>query len=100
MVVLEREIVLGDLLEAKDQSSSRGLRPRAARNERGAGSLILGVFENSLKVGVGRGSLNGDGVSSVDQSLDNGGGEGSVLERLLLGTEKDGGVLRHDCDYN
>lgn len=98
MVVLEREVLLGDLLEAKDQSSSRSSRPRAGRDESGASSLILRVFEDSLKVGIRGGSLDRDWITGIHESLDDGGGEGSVLEGLLLGTEKDGRVVRHVCD--
>lgn len=98
VVVLEREILLRDLLEAKDQSSSRSFGPRAGRDESGASGLILGVFEDSLEVGVGGGALDRNRITSIHESLDDGGGEGAVLEGLLLGTEKDGWVVRHVCD--
>lgn len=54
MVVLEREIVLGDFLEAKDQSLGLSLGPGTLVNEARASLLILGVLEDTLELGVGR----------------------------------------------
>lgn len=98
LVVLERKVILGDLLEAKDDSTGLSISNPSSLLDKGrASGLIFRVFENALKVGVCGGSFDGDGVSGLDEGLDDGGGEGSMLERLLLGTKKNCRVSRH-CD--
>lgn len=96
LVVLEREVVLGNLLEAKDDSTGLSIsNPSSLLDERRTSSLVFRVFENALKVGVCGGSFDGDWVPGLDEGLDDGGGEGSMLERLLLGTKENCRVSRH-----
>jgi len=54
MVVLEREVILGDFLEAENQGSGLGIGPGALIHKARASSFILGVLENTLELGVGR----------------------------------------------
>jgi hypothetical protein len=96
LIVLEGKVLLGNLLEAKDDGTGLSIsHPSPLLDERGARGLVFRVLKDALEVGVCGGSLDGDGVSGLDEGLDDGGGEGSVLERLLLGTEEDGGISRH-----
>jgi hypothetical protein len=96
MVVLQGKVFLGNLLETQDQGARLGIDPSFSGDKLGASSLILGVLKDALEVGVGGGALDGDGIAGLDKAADDGGGEGSVLEGLLLRTEEDGRVLRHD----
>ena len=54
VVVLEREVVFRDLLEAENQGSGLGVGPGALIHKARASSLILGVLEDALELGVGR----------------------------------------------
>ena len=96
LVVLEREIILGNLLETKNNGASRSvLDPCALLDKCSTNLFVFRVLENALELGVCGGSFDGDGVSSIDEGLDDSGREGSVLERLLLGTKKNCRVSRH-----
>lgn len=54
VVVLERKVFLGNLLEAQNQSSGFGVGPGALVDEARTSSLILGVFKDALELGVCR----------------------------------------------
>lgn len=92
--VLERPVLLGQLLEADDDVVlGRRLGPRALGNEGGAGGLKLGVLEDALVVRVGGAALDVDCVAGRDQLLGGRGREaGAVLKGLGLGA----GVQRRE----
>ena len=84
--VLERPVLLGQLLQADDDVVLGRLRPRALRDESRAGLLELVILEDALVVGVGGAALDVDLVAGVEQLLGGGGSEaGAVLEGLGLG---------------
>lgn len=95
VVVGERKVVLGNLLEPQDDGAGGGMGPPAGGDEGRASSLVLGVVEDALEVGVGGGALDGDGVAGLDERADDGGGKGAVLEGLLLRSEEDCRISRH-----
>lgn len=97
LVILEGKVLLRNLLQAKNNSAGGSIGPDTTWNESSTSSLILRILENALEVGVGGGTLDGDGVAGIDEGLDDRGGERAVLERLLLGAEEDSRV-GHDCD--
>lgn len=98
MVVLQGEILLGDLLEADDEGARGGIGPCSCGDEGRADGLVLLVVEDAAEVGVGGRALDGDGVASLDEGADDGWREGSVLEGLLLRAEEDGKVGHDEGD--
>lgn len=84
--VLERPVLLGQLLQADDDVVLGRLCPRALGDERGAGILEFPVLEDALVVGVGGAALDIDLVAGGEQLLGGGGCEaGAVLKGLGLG---------------
>lgn len=84
--VLERPVLLGQLLQADDDVVLGRRGPRALVDERGAGILELAVLEDALVVRVGGAALDVDAVAGREQLLGGCGREaGAVLEGLGLG---------------
>lgn len=96
VVVDQGKVLLLNLLQTQDNLGARssGL-PAAFRHKLGAGGLVLGVFEDTTERGLGRRALDLNGVAGLDQSGNGRRSERTVLERLGLRAEEDGGVFRH-----
>ena len=83
--VLQRPVLLGQLLQANDDVVLGRLCPRALGDEGCACLLKLLILEDALVVGVGGAALDIDLVAGVEQLPGRGGCEaGAVLEGLGL----------------
>ena len=98
--VLERELVLGQLLQADDDVVAGRRLVCAFLDERGAGLLELFVLEDAHIVGVLGAALDQHGIARVQQLLGRRGREaGAMLERLGLGARVEGGK-GHGAGFN
>lgn len=84
--VLERGVLLGQLLQADDDAVLGCCLPRVCVDQGGAGLLELFVLEDARVVGVLGAALDEHWVAGIEQLLGGGGCEaGAVLEGLALG---------------
>lgn len=97
--VREREVVVGQLLEADDDVVGGGRLVCALVDERGAGLLELGVVEDARIRRVLGAALDQHRVARGEQLLRRRGREaGPVLERLGLGARVEGGEGHGDVE--
>lgn len=95
MNVLEREILLLQLLQANNDVLLGSVDPAMLRHQSGASLLELLIVENSLG-----GALDVDDVASLDELGGGGGGERRpVLEMLGLAAEVENG-RGHFCEVD
>lgn len=90
--VLERRILLGQLLEANDDVVFWCVLPRVCVDQYSAGLLEFLVLEDARVIGVLGAALDAHGVAGIEQLLGGGGCEaGAVLKRLALSAGVEGG---------
>jgi hypothetical protein len=95
VVVCQRKVLLRQLLQPDDDGTGGGLWPRARVDEGGACGGILVVGKDATELGGGGGALDRDGETGGDEGANSRGGEGAVLEGLLLRAQVDRGERRH-----